>query len=79
LLQIIAQKINPNADLSDVRQLKEIVHLLDTVDLVKREPGMESPEEERTETPINLEHEEGMDGVVAGVGTLMLDPLGRES
>ena len=29
--------------------------------------------------PINVEQEEGMEGVVDGIGTLMLDPLGRES
>jgi hypothetical protein len=82
-LQIIASRINPNANLNDIQQLKEIAASLDS-DAIKREPGLESPgDEERpghiSDTPINIEQEEGMEGVVEGIGTLMLDPRGRES
>jgi hypothetical protein len=86
-LQIIAKKINPNANLNDISQLKEMAESLDSLGLVKREPGGEEDgygdEEERpghsVETPVNIEQEEGMEGVVDGIGTLMLDPLGRQS
>jgi hypothetical protein len=77
----IVGKLYPKADLNDSAQLKEI---LDGLDAVKTEPGVESAEDDdrpgRTEsTPINIEQEEGMEGVVDGIGILMLDPLGRES
>ena len=84
-LQIIAMKINPNANLSDIQQLKEIASSLEGSDLKK---GEYRPEEDdgdggrggqNSNAPINMEQEEGMDGVVDGIGTLMLDPLGRES
>jgi hypothetical protein len=80
-LQIIASRISPETDLNDIGQLKEIAAGLE---VIKREPGVESPEDDdrpgRSETtPINIEQEEGMEGVVDGIGTLMLDPLGRES
>jgi len=83
-LQIIAARINPSADLNDIAQLKEIAAGLEGMEVIKREPGVESPEDDdrpgRSEsTPINIEQEEDMEGVVDGIGTLMLDPLGRES
>ena len=83
-LQIIASRISPGTDLNDIGQLKEIAAGLEGMEVVKREPGAESPEDDdrpgRSEsTPINIEQEEGMEGVVDGIGTLMLDPLGRES
>ena len=83
-LQVIAARISPGADLNDIAQLKEIAAGLEGMDVVKRESGVETPEDDqrpgRSEnTPINIEQEEGMEGVVEGIGTLMLDPLGRES
>jgi hypothetical protein len=83
-LQIIATKINPIANLNDVQQLKEIAESLEGIDMIKREPEIESPEDHERpghspSTPINIEQEEGMEGVVEGIGTLMLDALGRES
>ena len=79
-LQIIAGKISPDADLSDISQLKEIAESLDGV---KRESGDYSQGHEHgghnTHTSVNIEPEEGMEGVVDGIGTLMLDPLGRQS
>jgi hypothetical protein len=87
-LQIIAKKINPNANLNDISQLKEMAESLDGVGLVKREPdgeedGYTQDEDDRpghsAESPVNIEQEEGMEGVVDGIGTLMLDPLGRQS
>src|SRR5271154_4488594 len=83
-LQIIASRISPGTDLNDIGQLKEIAAGLEGMEVVKRELGVESPEDDdrpgRSEsTPINIEQEEGMEGVVDGIGTLMLDPLGRES
>jgi len=83
-LQLIANKINPNANLTDVEQLKEIAASLDDRDGVKRERELDTPEgDERPghgpEMPVNIEQEEGMEGVVEGIGTIMLDTLGRES
>jgi hypothetical protein len=85
-LQIIALKINPGANLSDIQELKMIAASLEGIDLIKREPGMEDNADDNHErpghssnAPINVEQEEGMEGVVDGIGTLMLDPLGRES
>lgn len=83
-LQIIASKINPSANLSDVQQLKDIAESLEGVDMIKRELDIESPEDQERpghspSAPINVEQEEGMEGVVDGIGTLMLDALGRES
>lgn len=84
-LQIIAGKLDPTANLADVQQLKKIAASLENgIDSIKRGRGVGSPEdEERPEhspsTPINIEQEEGMEGVVEGIGTLMLDPLGRPS
>jgi hypothetical protein len=83
-LQIIASKINPDVNLSDIGQLKEMAASLEEIDIIKREPGSGSPEDDdrpgrSAETPINIEQEEGMEGVVDGIGTLMLDPLGRPS
>lgn len=86
-LQIIAMKIDPNANLSDVQELKRIATSLEEgkVIQIKREPGVEqSPQDDERpghspSSPINIEQEEGMEGVVDGIGTLMLDPLGRES
>jgi len=86
IVQMIAEKIYPGADLNDVAQLKEIAEKLEGTELVKREPvaELDSPEDDdrpgqSESTPINIEQEEGMEGVVDGIGTLMLDPLGRES
>ena len=86
-LQMIAMKIDPNANLSDIQELKRIATSLEAGkgDHVKQERGIEEPpdEDERPghspNAPINIEQEEGMEGVVDGIGTLMLDPLGRES
>jgi hypothetical protein len=79
-LQIIAGKLSPDADLSDISQLKEIAESLDGV---KRESidyghGAEHGGQ-NIHTPLNIEPEEGMEGVVDGIGTLILDPLGRQS
>jgi hypothetical protein len=83
-LQIIASKVNPNANLNDVQQLKEIAESLEDADMIKKEPDIVSPEDHERpghspSAPINVEQEEGMEGVVEGIGTLMLDALGRES
>ena len=83
-LQIIANKISPAANLNDVEQLKEIAASLEGPDGIKQEPGDESPQDEERpghspNSPINIEQEEGMEGVVDGIGTLILDPLGRPS
>ena len=84
-LQIIAMKINPNANLSDIEHLKSIASSLEGIDIIKREPGMEESHDDDERpghspiAPINIEQEEGMEGVVDGIGILMLDPLGRES
>ena len=86
-LQIIAMKIDPNANLSDIQELKRIAASLEEGKgiRIKREPGVEvSPQDDERpghspNAPINVEQEEGMEGVVDGIGTLMLDPLGRES
>jgi hypothetical protein len=79
-LQIIAGKISPDSDLSDISQLKEIAESLDGV---KRESGDygrgSEPGVHNSHTPLTIEPEEGMEGVVDGIGTLILDPLGRES
>jgi hypothetical protein len=80
-LQIIVSKVDPNADLSDISRLKDIAASLEGSDLIKREP--EYTEDDRQgyspDVPISTEPEEGMDGVVDGIGTLMLDSLGRQS
>ena len=84
-LQVIAGKINPTANLADVLQLKAIVASLENgINTIKQQPGIESPESEERpghglNAPIHIEQEEGMEGVVEGIGTLMLDPLGRPS
>src|SRR6202035_1585206 len=82
-LQIIAQKVDPNADLNDICHLKQIAALLDESEIIKREPGMDGCDDDVSghgpAHPINAEYEEGMEGVVDGVGTLMLDHLGRQS
>ena len=80
-LQIIAGEISPDSDLSDISQLKEIAESLDGV---KRESGdygrgSEQGGVHNSHTPVTIEPEEGMEGVVDGIGTLILDPLGRES
>jgi hypothetical protein len=77
-LQIIASKINPNANLNDVAQLKEIAESLEGSEVLKRE-SLDDDRGNTEMTAINLEQEEGMEGVVDGIGTLMLDPLGRPS
>jgi hypothetical protein len=79
-LQIIASKIDPDANLNDISHLKALAASLDGSNVIKREP--ENIEERRgrsPDTPGNVEPEEGMEGVVDGIGTLMLDPLGRQS
>ena|SRR5271156_3632128 len=78
-LQIIASRVNPNANLNDIAQLKEIAESLEGSELLKREPLDDNRLGNSETTPINLEQEEGMEGVVEGIGTLMLDPLGRPS
>ena len=86
-LQIIAMKIDPNANLSDIQELKRIATSLEEgrgIQIKGEQVVQESPEDDERpghspKAPINVEPEEGMEGVVDGIGTLMLDPLGRES
>ena len=84
-LQMIAMKISPNSNLSDIEELKKIAGSLDrATGGMKRRVAVERLSEDSVRrrhgpTPINVEQEEGMEGVVDGIGTLMLDPLGRES
>src|SRR5271170_6456116 len=80
-LQIIASKLNPNSDLNDIEELKKIASSLEGASTKIKS---ESPDEDdrpghSLDAPIDLEQEEGMENVVEGIGTLMLDPLGRES
>ena len=83
-LQIIANKLNPSANINDIQQLKAIAASLGAGDaVVKREETQYSPDADAAgtspEVAIQVEQEEGMEGVVDGFGTLMLDPLGRQS
>lgn len=77
-LQIIASRIDPRINTNDVAQLKRLAESLTEGE--KREVATAaegSPENHDVDGP--EETEEGMEGVVDGIGTLMLDPLGRES
>lgn len=79
-LQIIAGKINPEADLSDISQLKEIAKSLDGVKRESVDYGHGHEQSlQSTHTSVSIETEEGMEGVVDGIGTLMLDHHGRPS
>jgi hypothetical protein len=88
-LQIIASRINPRVNPNDVAQLKELAESLATNQgaAIKQEvtsvTAAVSPERDEMggtgEMTGHGEPDEGMEGVVDGIGTLMLDPLGRES
>lgn len=79
-LQIIANRLDPCVNTSDVAQLKGLAESLIPDRSVKQEGA--STAEGGNDGGIgdgSGEQEEGMEGVVDGIGTLMLDPLGRES
>ena len=79
-LQIIASKIKPDANLSDIDQLKEIAQSLDGPTRVKREQAAyDGTTDNYTDPPATVDQEEGMEGVVDGIGTLMIDNMGRQS
>jgi hypothetical protein len=82
-LQIIASKIRPGANLTDINQLKEIAKSLDGNTKIKTEDTAYDNDTDRAGTgpdiPINVDQEEGMEGVVDGIGTLMIDNMGRQS
>lgn len=80
-LQIIASKISPEANLSDISRLKEIAESLEDSDIIKREPECHEKNKagHSPQVPLGVEPEEDMEGVVEGIGTLMLDRLGRQS
>src|SRR5262245_9915624 len=79
-LQMIAAKINPDADVNDIEQLKGILRALDRMELVEREgkedglDGGGAPSQSPDSSGVPIEPEEGMDGDVDGIGTLMTDP-----
>jgi len=82
-LQIIASKIKPDANLNDVDELRAIANSLGGRNVVKREETVKGfGDSERvgnnSDTPVNLDQEEGMEGVVDGIGTLVIDNLGRQ-
>jgi len=86
-LQVIASKLNPDADLNDVAQLQEIARALEEGEIDKHSRPQhldtntddEGNDGDITETQQDDEQEEGIEGVVKGVGKLMLDPMGRQS
>src|SRR5271154_3370875 len=68
-LQIIAGKINPDADLSDISQLKEIAESLDGVKRESVDYGQGNGQSlHNTHVSMSIEPEEGMEGVVDGIG-----------
>jgi len=86
-LQIIVGRIAPQINTNDVAQLQELAESLagtNEAGVVKQEPpsaqrAEDSPENDPASVDEPGEGEEGIEGVVDGFGTLMLDPLGRES
>ena len=86
-LQIIVGRIAPHINTNDVAQLQELAEsLADTNEgsVIKQEPpsaqrAEDSPENDPGSVDGPGEAEDGIEGVVDGFGTLMLDPLGRES
>jgi hypothetical protein len=79
-LQIIVSRLDPRVNTNDVAQLKELAESLipDRTAKDERASNAEGGNEAGSGDGSG-EQEEGMEGVVDGIGTLMLDPLGRES
>jgi hypothetical protein len=75
-LQVIASKVDPEANLADVEALKEIA---ETVEQMMKGGSVDGDKLDRTATVSPGEAEEGMEGVVDGIGTLMMDSRGRAS
>jgi len=80
-LQIIASKIKPDANLSDIGQLKAIANSLDGKRKIKMEGHADGDMEKAgssPDMPVNVDQEEGMEGVVDGVGAIIIDNMGHQ-
>jgi len=86
-LQMIVSRIAPHVNTNDVAQLQELAESLAVTNqesVIKQEPPpAQRTEDSQENDPGSVEEpgdpEDGMEGVLDGFGTLMLDPLGRES